>query len=232
MQTVFLYLPTNVKKHYEVKTNDYFKIKKQNKTKTCLKLLSSFKLKGRESKLCTQNYWSEALLTLNLQSTRSGRFSWFVCLPPDWQWRQSHFHSSWYFRAFSRGRSEDCSMSLSLRKMSGISMEIYCCLPKPHLLLTCHNVASAFFRRLERVEVIPPGNGSTGLWEGRSYPARQPKRNWAKSSRPCSGKTPRTLGTLGSRGMRLILSTLGLGTAPAPLALARVKWQRVGFLVK
>lgn len=57
MQTVFLYLPTNVKKHYEVKMNDYLKIKnKQNKTKTCLKLLSSFKLKGRESELCTQNY--------------------------------------------------------------------------------------------------------------------------------------------------------------------------------
>lgn len=106
-------------------------------------------------------------------------------------------------------------MSLSLRKMSGISMEIYCCLPKPHLLLTCHNVASAFFRRLERVEVIPPGNGSTGLWEGRSYPAHQPKRNWAKSSRPCSGKTPGTRGTLGWRGMRLILSTLGFGTASA-----------------
>lgn len=32
MQTVFLYLPTNVKKHYEVKMNDYLKIKK-NKTK-------------------------------------------------------------------------------------------------------------------------------------------------------------------------------------------------------
>lgn len=84
-------------------------------------------------------------------------------------------------------------MSLSLRKMSGILMEIYCCLPKPYLLLTCHNVASAFFGRLESVEVIPLGDGSTGLWEGRSYPARQPKRNpWAKSGRPCSGKTPRT----------------------------------------
>lgn len=31
MQTVFLYLPTNVKKHYEVKMNDYLKIKKQTK---------------------------------------------------------------------------------------------------------------------------------------------------------------------------------------------------------
>lgn len=24
--------------------------------------------------------------------------------------------------------------------------------------------------------MIPPGNGSTGLWEGRSYPALQPKK--------------------------------------------------------
>lgn len=170
--------------------------------------------------------------TINTKSAihSNGRFSWFVCLPPDWQWRQSHFHSSWYFRAFSGGRSEDCSMSLSLRKMSGISMEIYCCLPKPHLLLTCHNVASAFFRRLERVEVIPPGNGSTGLWEGRSYPAHQPKRNWARSSRPCSGKTPGTLGTLGWRGWGWFYPRWG--SAQPALALARVKWQRGGFLVE
>lgn len=113
MQTVFLYLPTNVKKHYEVKMNDYLKIK--NKTKTCLKLLSSFKLKGRESELCTQNYWSEALLTLNLQFIHSKWQIFLVPLPPsDWQWRQSHFHSSWYFRAFSRGRSEDWLLHVSL----------------------------------------------------------------------------------------------------------------------
>lgn len=31
MQTVFLYLPTNVKKHYEVKMNDYFKKKTKQK---------------------------------------------------------------------------------------------------------------------------------------------------------------------------------------------------------
>lgn len=39
MQTVFLYLPTNVKKHYEVKMNDYLKIKK---TKTKQKHASSY----------------------------------------------------------------------------------------------------------------------------------------------------------------------------------------------
>lgn len=161
--------------------------------------MSSFKLKGRESELCTQNYWSEALLTLNLQFTRNGRFSWFVCLPPDWQWRQSHFHSSWYFRAFSRGRSEDCSMSLSLRKMSGISVEIYCCLLKLYLLLTCHNVASAFLQASGECGSDPTGNGSTGLWEGRSG-ARRPKRNWAKSGRPCSGKTPKDTEGPSARG--------------------------------
>lgn len=31
MQTVFLYLPTNVKKHHEVKMNDYLKKKKKTK---------------------------------------------------------------------------------------------------------------------------------------------------------------------------------------------------------
>lgn len=69
---------------------------------------------------------------------------------------------------------------------------------------------------------------SSGVWRGWKWSHRGmalqgfgkggailPKRNWAKSSRPCPGKTPRTLGSLGWRGMRLILSTLGLGTASA-----------------
>lgn len=163
--------------------------------------MSSFKLKGRESELCTQNYWSEALLTLNLQSARNGRFSWFVCLPSDWQWRQSHFHRTWYLRAFSRGRSEDCSTALSLRKMSGILMEIYCCLPKPYLLLTCHNVASAFFRLLESVKLISPGNGSTGLCEGRSYRACQWKRNTGLNpAGPALAKPPPTPRGVSARG--------------------------------
>lgn len=62
-------------------------------------------------------------------------------------------------------------MSLSLQKMSGILMEIYCCLPKPYLLLTCHNVASAFFRRLESVEVIPLGGlALRGFGKGGAIP--------------------------------------------------------------
>lgn len=52
--------------------NDY--LKKKTKQKHASKLLSSFKLKGRESELCTQNYWSEALLTLNLQAARTAGF--------------------------------------------------------------------------------------------------------------------------------------------------------------
>lgn len=178
--------------------NDYSKIKKQNKTKTCLKLLSSFKLKGRESELCTQNYWSEALLTLNLQSTRKGRFSWFVCLPPDWQWRQSHFHSSWYFRAFSRGRSEDCSMSLSLQKMSGILMEIYLLLSPEAVFAS--NMPQCCFCFLQASG--EGGSDPTREWLYRAL-GREPKRNWAKSGRSCSGKTPWP-----QEGMRLILSTL------------------------
>lgn len=106
-------------------------------------------------------------------------------------------------------------MSLSLRKMSGILMEIYCCLPKPYLLLTCHNVASAFFGRLESVEVIPPGDGSTGLWEGRSYPARQPKRNpGLNPTGPALAKLCGHRGTLGLRGTWLVLPALGARHGP------------------
>lgn len=42
-------------------------------------------------------------------------------------------------------------------------MEIYCCLRKPYLLLTCHNVASAFFRLLESVKWSPQGTALQGF---------------------------------------------------------------------
>lgn len=70
------------------------------------------------------------------------------------------------FQSFLWREKWDCSMSPSLRKMSGISMEIDCCLPKPHLLLTCHNVASAFFRRLERVGWSHRGMALQGFGKG------------------------------------------------------------------
>lgn len=165
--------------------NDYSKIKKQNKTKTCLKLLSSFKLKGRESELCTQNYWSEALLTLNLQSTRKGRFSCFICLPPDWQWRQSHFHSSWYFRAFSRGRSEDCSMSLSLRKMSGILMEIYLLLSPEAVFAS--NMPQCCFCFLQASG--EGGSDPTREWLYRAL-GREPKGTGLNPADPALAKPP------------------------------------------
>lgn len=101
-------------------------------------------------------------------------------------------------------------MALSLRKMSGILMEIYCCLPKPYLLLTCHNVASAFFRLLESVKLIPLGNGSTGLWEGRSYHACQWKRNTGlnPAGNPAlATPPPKAKGSLGSSEMWLVLPT-------------------------
>lgn len=103
-------------------------------------------------------------------------------------------------------------MSLSLRKMSGISMEICCCLPKPCLLLTCHNVASAFFRRLGRVEVIPPGNGSTGLLGREELPCS--KGTGLNLAGPALAKPQGHRGTRSLRGMWLILSTLGAQHGP------------------
>lgn len=117
-------------------------------------------------------------------------------------------------------------MSLSLRKMSGISMEIYCCLPKPYLLLTCHNVASAFFRRLERVEVDPTGEWlyrALGREELPCSPAKK-KGTGLIVAGLALAKPQGQRGTLSSRGMWFILSTLGFSMALAPpaLSLARV----------
>lgn len=89
----------------------------------------------------------------------------------------------------------DCSMSLSLWKMSGISMEIYCCLPKPCLLLSCHNVASAFFKASGEGGTDPTGEWLYRALGREELPCSSAKKgNWAKSSRPCSGRTPETPG--------------------------------------
>lgn len=87
-------------------------------------------------------------------------------------------------------------MSLSLRKMSGILMEIYCCLPKLYLLLTMPHCCFCFLQA--------SGEGGSDPTQGWLYRAlgREPKRNWAKS-----GKTPRR--GWGWSGMKLILSSLG-----------------------
>lgn len=78
-------------------------------------------------------------------------------------------------------------------------------------------------RRLERVEVIPPGNGSTGLWEGRSYSAHQPKKGTGLNpAGPALAKPQGHQKTLRSRGMWLILSTLGVQHGPSSAHLARV----------
>jgi len=203
------------------------------KTKTSLKLLSSFKLKGRESELRTRNYWSEALLTLRLQPARTGRFPWLACRPSAWQWRQPHRHrTGGCFGAFSRGRSADRSTARSLHNTSGISTEIYCCLPKPYLLLTCHNVASAFFRLLEGAKPSPTGERLYGtLWreklsrlstrmERRAEPGAAPPRPRAATARARHGSFhPR--GTTQTQHLQRLLWQ-GLLT----------KWKTTGFLVK
>lgn len=70
-------------------------------------------------------------------------------------------------------------------------MEIYCCLRKPYLLLTCHNVASAFFRLLESAKWSPQGMALQGFVRLEDK-APHWKGTWAKCSspapaQPCSG---------------------------------------------
>lgn len=106
-------------------------------------------------------------------------------------------------------------MSLSLRKMSGILMEIYCCLPKPYLLLTCHNVASAFFGRLESVEVIPPGTALRGFGKGGAIPLVSQKGTpGLNPAGPALAKPRGHQGTLGLRGTWLVLPALGVRHGP------------------
>lgn len=50
MQTVFLYLPTNVKKHHEVKMNDYLK-KKENKRKHASSYCQASNLKAEKESM-------------------------------------------------------------------------------------------------------------------------------------------------------------------------------------
>lgn len=61
-----------------------------------------------------------------------------------------------------------------------------------------------FFRRLVSVEVIPPGDGSTGLGEGRSQ-----KGTGLNPAGPALAKTQGHWGTLGWRGMWLVLPHRG-----------------------
>lgn len=117
--------------------------------------------------------------TINTKSaTREKRQVFLVRLPSTrLTVKTATLHRTWCSGAVSRGRGEGCSSALSLGNTAGISVGIYCCLPKPYLRLTCHNVASAFFGLLESVRPIPLGNGCTGLCEGRSYHACQWERN-------------------------------------------------------
>lgn len=91
-------------------------------------------------------------------------------------------------------------------KVSGISMEIYCCLPKPEiLLLTCHNVASAFLQTSG--ETGPSGERLyRALWREKLARVSTRKEPWAKPGRSCSGKSPADAKAgLGSSEMGLVL---------------------------
>lgn len=102
--------------------------------------------------------------TINTNSAICKTWQIFLpCLPSDRQRRQPRFHRTWDFRAFSRGRCEDCSLALSLRKMSGISDGDLLLSPEAYSLLTCHNVASAFFRLLESVKRSPQETALQGF---------------------------------------------------------------------
>lgn len=69
------------------------------------------------------------------------------------------------------------------------------------------------------------GAGATGLWEGRSYPARQPKRNTGLNpAGPALGKPRGHRGTLGLRGMWLVLPTLGLRHGPGTSSARGSSW--------
>lgn len=140
-----------------MKMNDYLK----KKTKRALSYCQAANLKAeKESMYSKLLIWS----TINTNSAICKTWQIFLpCLPSDRQRRQPRFHRTWDFRAFSRGRCEDCSLALSLRKMSGISDGDLLLSPEAYSLLTCHNVASAFFRLLESVKRSPQETALQGF---------------------------------------------------------------------
>lgn len=172
--------------------NDFLKRKKKKKgnTKTCLKLLSSFKPKGRESKLCTQNYWSEALLTLNLQETAD-----FPGSSASRQTGSAGAAANGDFRARSRGRSRDGSTALSHGHVRDLGGDL---LLSPEAIFASNmpQCCFCFLQTSGECGTGPPGNGSRGLCEGRSDGACQRQRNagwtrqallWQTPPRPTGG---------------------------------------------
>lgn len=107
-------------------------------------------------------------------------------------------------------------MSLSLQKMSGILDGDLLLSPEAIFASNMPQCCFCFLQASGECGSDPTGGaGATGLWEGRSYPARQPKRNTGLNpAGPALGKPRGHRGTLGLRGMWLVLPTLGLRHGP------------------
>jgi len=171
--------------------------KKENKTKRALSYCQAANLKAeKESMYSKLLIWS----TINTKSAICKTWQIFLPLLPVWrQARQPHCHRTWDFRAFSRGRCEDCSLALSLRKTSGIFDGDLLLSPEAYLLLTCHNVASAFFRLQESVKWSPQGTALQGfvkledtrLLSGKEHGLSTAALPWHSPAlaQPCSGCT-------------------------------------------
>lgn len=164
--------------------------KKENKTKRALSYCQAANLKAeKESMYSKLLIWS----TINTKSAICKTWQIFLPLLPVWrQARQPHCHRTWDFRAFSRGRCEDCSLALSLRKMSGIFDGDLLLSPEALFASNMPQCCFCFLQTSGEREMIPPGNSSTGLCEVRRHEAAQWEGTRAEHgspalAQPCSG---------------------------------------------
>lgn len=164
--------------------------KKENKTKRALSYCQAANLKAeKESMYSKLLIWS----TINTKSAICKTWQIFLPLLPVWrQARQPHFHRTWDFRAFSRGRCEDCSLALSLRKMSGIFDGDLLLSPEALFASNMPQCCFCFLQTSGEREMIPPGNSSTGLCEVRRHEAAQWEGTRAEHgspalAQPCPG---------------------------------------------
>lgn len=179
--------------------------------------------------------------TINTESAICKTWQIFLpCLPSDRQRRQPRFHRTWDFRAFSRGRCEDCSLALSLRKTSGIFDGDLLLSPEAYLLLTCHNVASAFFRLQESVKWSPQGTALQGFVKLEDIRLLSGKEHGLSAAALLRGHSPaaRTSSSPGSarRSPGLRGSLCGV-TQPHTFQRSfwqsfLMKWNTMGFLIE
>lgn len=164
--------------------------KKENKTKRALSYCQAANLKAeKESMYSKLLIWS----TINTKSAICKTWQIFLPLLPVWrQARQPHCHRTWDFRAFSRGRCEDCSLALSLRKMSGIFDGDLLLSPEALFASNMPQCCFCFLQTSGEREMIPPGNSSTGLCEVRRHEVPQWEGTRAEHgspalAQPCPG---------------------------------------------